>query len=107
MIPIVILGLPIFDTTLVVLSRIRRSKPIYHGGKDHTSHRLVQVFNMTQARSVMTLYMIAVILGMMALMLRDSTPSQAQMVLVGLALSFVAALVWLEWKFANGTPVSS
>ena len=31
----------LLDTTLVVLSRIRRRKPIYVGGRDHTSHRLV------------------------------------------------------------------
>lgn len=107
MIPMVILGLPIFDTTLVALSRIRHGKPIYQGGKDHTSHRLVQVFGMTQARSVMTLYMIAVILGLVALMLRDFTPEQAQMTLAGLGILFIVGLAWLEWQFDNGAANSS
>jgi len=102
MIPIVILGLPIFDTTLVALSRLRRRKPVYQGGKDHTSHRLNQIFGMTPARSVMTLYLISAALGLIALMLRDSTPLQAQLIVAGLALVFVVSLVWLEWKFANG-----
>lgn len=108
MIPIIILGLPIFDTTLVVLSRIRRGKPVYEAGKDHTSHRLVAVLGMTQARAVMTLYMAAATLGLLALMLRDATPLQARILLITLAIIFVAAVVWLEWKFngVDSTPTS-
>lgn len=104
MIPIIILGVPIFDTTLVVLSRIRRRKPVYQGGKDHTSHRLVSVLGMTHARSVMTLYLVSAALGLVAVMLRDATPLQARLLLIGLSAAFVSALVWLEVRFnkANG-----
>jgi UDP-GlcNAc:undecaprenyl-phosphate GlcNAc-1-phosphate transferase len=104
MIPIVILGLPIFDTTLVVFSRLRRHKPVYTGGKDHSSHRLVSVFGMTPARAVMTLYMIAAVLGLIALMLRDATPLQARLMLAMLVMVFGAALVWLEWRFEEPAP---
>jgi UDP-GlcNAc:undecaprenyl-phosphate/decaprenyl-phosphate GlcNAc-1-phosphate transferase len=104
MIPIVILGLPIFDTTLVVISRIRRRKPIYQGGKDHTSHRLVSVAGMVPARAVMTLYLAAATLGLIALMLRDASILQAYIILALLVISFVAALIWLEWKFTALPP---
>jgi UDP-GlcNAc:undecaprenyl-phosphate GlcNAc-1-phosphate transferase len=104
MIPIVILGVPIFDATLVVISRIRRSKPVYQAGKDHTSHRLVAVLGVTQARAVMTLYLIAAVLGLLAIMLRDATSLQARALLVILAVTFVAALVWLEWSFEGDLP---
>jgi len=43
LVPVVVLGLPIFDTTLVVVSRIRHKRPVFLGGRDHVSHRLVQV----------------------------------------------------------------
>ncbi|HEC22219.1 MAG TPA: undecaprenyl/decaprenyl-phosphate alpha-N-acetylglucosaminyl 1-phosphate transferase [Chloroflexi bacterium] len=99
MIPIIILGLPIFDTTLVVISRLRRGKPVYQGGKDHTSHRLVSVLGMDPSRSVMTLYLIAAVLGLVALMLRDATPFQARLILFILAALFVVSLVWLEARF--------
>jgi UDP-GlcNAc:undecaprenyl-phosphate GlcNAc-1-phosphate transferase len=99
MIPVIILGLPIFDTTLVVFSRLRRGKPIYQGGKDHTSHRFVSVFGMTQARSVMTLYLVAAVLGLIGLMLRDATLLQARLILATLVAVFGGALVWLEWRF--------
>jgi UDP-GlcNAc:undecaprenyl-phosphate GlcNAc-1-phosphate transferase len=31
----------VLDTTLVVISRVRAKRPIYVGGTDHTSHRLM------------------------------------------------------------------
>ncbi|MHB8620733.1 MAG: MraY family glycosyltransferase [Chloroflexota bacterium] len=39
----VVLSLPIFDTGLVVWRRLREGRRITQGGKDHTSHRLVQL----------------------------------------------------------------
>ena len=35
-----ILGVPVFDTALVVISRRRAGRPVLVGGKDHSSHRL-------------------------------------------------------------------
>ena len=38
---ILLVGPAVFDTTLVVISRVSHGRPIYIGGTDHTSHRLV------------------------------------------------------------------
>ena len=38
-IPILILGYPIFDITLVMITRFLEGRPISIGGKDHSSHR--------------------------------------------------------------------
>jgi UDP-GlcNAc:undecaprenyl-phosphate GlcNAc-1-phosphate transferase len=35
-----ILGVPLFDTALVVISRVRGGRPVLLGGTDHSSHRL-------------------------------------------------------------------
>lgn len=35
-----LVALPIFDTTLVVVSRVRRGVPVFRGGRDHLTHRL-------------------------------------------------------------------
>ena len=44
MIPLLVLGLPIFDTSMVFVSRLRRGKnPLTTPGKDHISHRLAHV----------------------------------------------------------------
>ncbi len=104
MIPIIVLGVPIFDTTLIVISRLRRRRPIWQGGKDHTSHRLVARLGMTQARAVMTLYLVSGALGLIGLTLRDATLIQSRWILVGLSVAFVAALVWLDWGFEIAPP---
>jgi UDP-GlcNAc:undecaprenyl-phosphate GlcNAc-1-phosphate transferase len=66
MIPPLVLGVPLFDTTLVCVSRLRRGlNPLTTPGKDHTSHRLVQT-GMTQREAVLTLYLVAGALGLVA-----------------------------------------
>ena len=40
--PILLLAIPILDTTVAVLSRLRRGVSPFLGGKDHLSHRLVR-----------------------------------------------------------------
>jgi UDP-GlcNAc:undecaprenyl-phosphate GlcNAc-1-phosphate transferase len=68
MIPILVLGVPIFDTTLVMISRLRRRKnPFTTPGKDHLSHRLVS-FGMTRREAVLSIYVIAFGLGMVAVL---------------------------------------
>lgn len=39
---IILLGVPLFDTGLVVADRLRARRPVYVGGTDHFSHRLVR-----------------------------------------------------------------
>jgi UDP-GlcNAc:undecaprenyl-phosphate/decaprenyl-phosphate GlcNAc-1-phosphate transferase len=41
--PLLILALPIFDTTLVIVVRLAEGRPVWKGGTDHVSHRLVYV----------------------------------------------------------------
>lgn len=40
-VPILIMLVPIFDTTLVTLARLLNGRSVFMGGRDHTSHRLV------------------------------------------------------------------
>ncbi len=42
-------GLPVFDTALVVLSRRRRGAPVFSGATDHTTHRLRTVLKSPRA----------------------------------------------------------
>lgn len=66
MIPIIVLGIPVFDTTMVTISRLRRGlNPATTPGKDHLSHRLVS-FGMSQREAVLTIYVIGFTLGMLA-----------------------------------------
>lgn len=67
-IPILALGLPIFDTTFAILRRIMSGKSIAEADKGHLHHRLLQV-GMNQKRAVLTLYLIAGLMGASAIFL--------------------------------------
>lgn len=43
LVPVFILALPIIDTSVAVMSRILRGVSIFHGGRDHLSHRLISL----------------------------------------------------------------
>lgn len=66
-IPVLILGVPIFDTTFVTLMRKFKGQPISQGGKDHTSHRLV-LLGLSERKTVLLLYAISILLGALALL---------------------------------------
>lgn len=61
-IPVLVLGVPIFDTALVSFSRILKGKSISEGGTDHTSHRLV-ILGLSEKRTVLLIYLFSLILG--------------------------------------------
>ena len=42
-VPILVLTVPVLDTTLVTVTRIRRGVSPFQGGRDHSSHRLVRL----------------------------------------------------------------
>jgi len=66
MVPVIIMGLPVFDMTLVFVSRIRRGKnPLTTPGKDHTSHR-IHDHGYTKREAVMVLYLACGCLGITA-----------------------------------------
>jgi UDP-GlcNAc:undecaprenyl-phosphate GlcNAc-1-phosphate transferase len=39
-VPVLILGVPLFDTVLVIVDRLRGRRRVFRGGTDHSSHRL-------------------------------------------------------------------
>jgi len=60
--PLFVLMIPIFDTTLVTLSRILSGRSAAHGGRDHSSHRLVAI-GLSERRAVAVLWLLAAIGG--------------------------------------------
>lgn len=95
MAPIVVLGVLIFDTALVSLSRWRRGRSIFHGGSDHTSHRLTQL-GVAQPRAVLTLYLTAALLGAAAIFITRASVLMANLAFGALAAAGIAALVVME-----------
>lgn len=72
MVPVFIMGLPIYDTTLVIISRSRRGvNPLTTAGKDHLSHRLVNR-GFSQREAVLILYLIGGAFGMVGLFITSA-----------------------------------
>ena len=68
LVPVLILGVPIFDTTLVTISRLRRGLlPFATPGKDHASHRLANL-GLGQRGAVLVLYSLGALSGAAALL---------------------------------------
>jgi UDP-GlcNAc:undecaprenyl-phosphate/decaprenyl-phosphate GlcNAc-1-phosphate transferase len=62
--PVLILGVPIFDTTLITISRAKRGLlPFAAPGKDHAAHRLAN-WGLGQRNAVLTLYAAGLICGL-------------------------------------------
>ncbi len=95
MAPILVLGVLIFDTTLVTVSRLRRGLPVSQGGSDHTSHRLVQL-GLSRPRAVLTLYVAALALGALAFLTITLPPVAANAVFAVAVLMGLASLTALE-----------
>jgi UDP-GlcNAc:undecaprenyl-phosphate GlcNAc-1-phosphate transferase len=62
LLPLLVLAIPILDTTLVTVRRLAERRPVTQGGKDHTSHRLVY-YGLSETKAVTLLALIAVALG--------------------------------------------
>jgi UDP-GlcNAc:undecaprenyl-phosphate GlcNAc-1-phosphate transferase len=62
LLPLLVLAIPILDTTLVTVRRLAERRPVTQGGKDHTSHRLVY-YGLSETKAVALLALIAVALG--------------------------------------------
>ena len=97
MIPILILGIPIFDMILVVFSRIRRGVSPNTAGKDHTSHRLVDR-GFSQREAVLILYLMGGVFGMIALFMTQASLVEAY-VMAGLT---AVTAIYLIWKLEQG-----
>lgn len=89
MVPVLVFLAPIFDTTLVVFSRLRRGLvPFTSPGKDHVAHRLVS-WGLTERQAVLTIYAVGIAGGLLALLVRRLTAPQ------GLTLAAIVAAVGL------------
>ena len=83
--PVLILAVPIFDTALVTIIRLLEGRPIYQGGRDHSSHRLVRL-GLSEKHAVVLLALIATCIGGSSL--AYNVFSRARYTVVGVVLTF-------------------
>jgi UDP-GlcNAc:undecaprenyl-phosphate GlcNAc-1-phosphate transferase len=98
MIPVLVLAVPLFDLTLVLVSRVRRRvNPFTTGGKDHLSHRMVGA-GLSAREATFAIYLLACAAGWLALFASEATGPAAW---ASLAAVIVAGL-WGLWRLELG-----
>lgn len=107
MVPVFILGLPIFDTTLVFVSRLRRGvNPLTTAGKDHLSHRLVAM-GLSQRESVLVHYLLAGAFGMVGLFVTGADVVEGYAIGLAVALLSLYAIWRLESRWRSAVALAA
>ncbi len=109
LLPILVLAVPILDTTLVTVVRLLEGRPITQGGRDHTSHRLVYE-GLSDLRAVVLLSVVSAALGLTSLAYKVLDDTRVTLVGVLITFAFLVQfgsyLADIDRKGANDTPVS-
>lgn len=70
--PLFVLLIPIFDTTLVTVSRLLSGRSPAMGGRDHSSHRLVAI-GLSERTAVLVLWSLSAVGGAIGIALRSAS----------------------------------
>jgi UDP-GlcNAc:undecaprenyl-phosphate/decaprenyl-phosphate GlcNAc-1-phosphate transferase len=96
LVPVLILAVPIFDTSLVSISRARRGLlPFTSPGKDHTAHRLSNL-GMGHRGAVLAMYTGAIVCGVIALFIPSLSPGTVYALIGALVLAGLVAVFFFE-----------
>lgn len=87
-IPLVALGLPIMDTTIVVIKRLFNHRRFYEADRNHLHHRLLDM-GLSQKQAVAVLYSVSGFCGASALVLTETKPINGLLIIAGLVLALV------------------
>ena len=93
-VPIILLLVPIFDTSLVTLIRLLSGRKASVGGRDHTSHRLV-LMGFSEKKAVLFLYGIGAITGMSALYISHTDSLTSPVVIIPVTLAIILMGIYL------------
>ena len=94
-VPILFFSIPIFDTCLVLFSRVRRRLPFYKGNLDHTYHRLVNS-GMDSNRAVILMHLVALIFDCLAMIAVSLAPLYANLLFLFCVILGVSGILILE-----------
>jgi UDP-GlcNAc:undecaprenyl-phosphate GlcNAc-1-phosphate transferase len=92
--PVLVLMVPIFDTTMVTVIRILSRRKPSTGGRDHTSHRLV-LMGFSERGAVLFLYGTAAMSALAAVFVEQHDSLAAPTVIIPLALSIILMGIYL------------
>ncbi len=88
-VPVLALGLPIFDTIFAIVRRALSKKPIFEADKGHFHHRLLHI-GLGQKRAVLTLYLISILMGATAVAVINDA-----MINVSVLVSIISIMIFI------------
>ena len=97
MVPVLVLGVPLFDTTMVFISRLRRGVSLMQGGVDHSSHRLARL-GLGNLGATLTLDLIGGALGLCAVFVMQAQIAEGYAIGVMVLAEALYALWAIEWR---------
>lgn len=86
--PVFLLAVPILDTSVAVISRLRRQVSPFQGGQDHLSHRLIRS-GLSRKQTAATLWVLSGVFSVIAIFMSKSN------VILENFLVAVATLLWI------------
>ena len=87
-IPILLLAIPILDTTVAVFSRLRRKVSPFQGGQDHLSHRLVR-YGLSRKVAAITLWLVSALYGLFAVLISIQNANNEFLFVI------IALVIWI------------
>ena len=87
-VPVLILGVPVFDTAFAMVRRKLSGHSMVEADKGHLHHRLLKM-GLSQRQTVLTLYSISIIFGILANVIADIDPRRGFV----LSILIIAAIV--------------
>ncbi len=90
--PLIVLGVPLFDTLSVMWIRWRAGKPLMQGDQNHFSHRLVAL-GFSRVQAVVFIWVVTLTVGLAAVNLRYLSGAGAVIALAQVVLFFLLIFV--------------
>jgi UDP-GlcNAc:undecaprenyl-phosphate GlcNAc-1-phosphate transferase len=91
-IPVLLMAVPILDTTVAVVSRLYRGISPFQGGRDHLSHRLMRL-GLQRKSTAISLWALAALYAGLALALYTWPDTWGTQIVIGAAIIWVAKLI--------------
>lgn len=99
LVPILVLVVPVLDTSLVTVTRVLARYPVSRGGRDHTAHRLVTM-GFSERSAALLLYALGAVGGGLALVLTFSAWAPSIWLIGVFMLSLVVLAAYLSRLYA-------
>ncbi|MDE3840180.1 undecaprenyl-phosphate alpha-N-acetylglucosaminyl 1-phosphate transferase [Bacillus methanolicus] len=102
LVPIIILGVPVFDTTYAIIRRIVNKKPISAPDKSHLHHRLLAL-GLSHRNTVLAIYAFGILFSISAILVSESTLWGTVFIIFGLLvitelIAEVIGIVHVKYK---------